>query len=141
MDLRKKVKVNPHHIISIPLGEAYEVDEGDKVKLEYENVSSISLADLIAKVKEENISESDFSQVKCSIGYYPGSHDTFFVVEFLKPKTQKEIDTEIAKAKKAMEDQKQQKIQKQKEREKNEQIKKKVIETLTAEQKKALGIK
>ncbi len=146
MDLRKRLHVHPNHEIPIHLSEEFDEEEdkegnptGEKT---YHGVDTISFKDLLDKIKQAGISESDYDKVECVAGYHPKYYDSIMLsITYNKPKTQKEIDDEMDKLiadRKLFEKAKE---QKRLDKENKKLEKQKAIDSLTPEQKKALRIK
>lgn len=144
--MRKKIHVHPIHEIPIHLSEEFDEEEdeegnptGEKT---YHGVDRIYLKDLLDKIKQFGIPESDYDKIECVARYHSKYYDSIEIaITYEKPKTQKEIDDEMAEliaSRKLFEEAKE---QKRLDKEKKKLEKQKVIDSLTPEQKKALKIK
>ena len=139
--------IHPFTEIVIPLtDDPIEDKNGDPRKdkdgnIEYLKRSSCTLANLIERVKAAGIPESEYKNVEVFGFTYPRCSDPYLDCIYNKPKTQEQLEKEKQQLLKEEEKQKTAKEERKKLREAKKAEKEKVLASLTAEQKKVLGIK
>jgi len=133
--------------ITVPLSDNFIEDKkGDPIKdengnPEYSKRRNCTLADLLARVKAAGIPESEYANVEIFSFTYPRCSDPYIDCVYHKPKDQKQIEKEQLQMLKKEQQEKIDKEERKKLREAKKLEKEKVIESLTEDQKKILGIK
>lgn len=132
--------------IVIPLTD-YPIEDknGDPKKdkngnIEYYKGHTCTLANLIERVKAAGVPESEYKNVKVFGFTYPRCSDAYLDCVYNKPKTQEELEKEKQQLLEEEEKQKTAKEERKKLREAKKAEKEKVLASLTAEQKRILGI-
>lgn len=144
MDLRNKIKIDPIKRTDITLQqldyEEYD-DYGNTTKSYYYPKNPFTLEELINHIKSLNIPESEYNNITIAIKYDDRYSVYFISVVYNRPKSEQEMQTEKDAILKEREAKIKDKENKKKEKDKKKEEKQKIIDSLTPEQKKVLGIK
>lgn len=135
--------INKYKIIELDIhpesAEVYEDKNGNEKTIPYRSWND-NLQSVINRCKELNIPESEYSKIKIYACRYERSNDTYLAFEYHQDKSPEELREEEIKLARQEEDKRIEKLQRKQEREAKRLAKQNAIESLSQEQKEALGL-